>query len=186
MTTYIALLRGINVGGKNMIKMADLRQALASAGMADVQTYIQSGNILFHADEAAGELPARIRQIILDRFGYSIRVVVRSAAEWNEIIAGMPYTAEELAAAAAAAGDAESHYLALLGGDPRPEKVELVQKLCNEGERMHIHGREVYLLLHMSVRDSKLAQKIDQLAEVVTVRNWNTVLKLAELAGEME
>ncbi|MGC1239930.1 MAG: DUF1697 domain-containing protein, partial [Chryseosolibacter sp.] len=90
MTIYIALLRGINVGGKNKIKMEDLREALGAMGLSRVQTYIQSGNILFESDEDEATLCHRIEQEVEKVFGLSIKVIIRASEELKKIAATCP------------------------------------------------------------------------------------------------
>jgi uncharacterized protein (DUF1697 family) len=184
-TIYIALLRGINVGGKTAVKMADLHDTFSAAGAEDVRTYINSGNVLLKTDLDEPALLSRLVPAIRLRFGWDIPLVLRTADEWNQIVANLPYTPPELAAAAEAAADVESNYVALMDSAPTPDKINLVSQFCNDREHLRVRGREGYLLIHMSVRLSKLAQKLDRLSPVVTVRNWNTICKLAELAGEM-
>lgn len=185
MTIYVALLRGINVGGKTAVKMADLRDTFSSVGAADVRTHINSGNVLLRSDLDEPALLARLAPAIRTRFGWDIPLVLRTATEWNQIVANLPYTPPELAAAAEAAPDVETNYVALMDSAPTLDKVNLVSPYCNDREHLRIRGREGYLLIHMSVRLSKLAQKLDRLSPVVTIRNWNTVTKLSDLAAEM-
>src|SRR5271163_4473886 len=90
--THVALLRGINVGGKNKLPMADLSALFTGAGCAGVQTYIQSGNVVFDAPAAVADgLPVRIQQAITDRFGYRIPVVMRTAGDLAAISRGNPF-----------------------------------------------------------------------------------------------
>src|SRR5687768_16961150 len=91
MGKFVALLRGINVTGTNKIPMADLRTHCAGLGWRDVETYIQSGNVVFAADGAAAQLEALLEKEIQKRFGLSIPVIVRSAAQWPKLAASNPY-----------------------------------------------------------------------------------------------
>lgn len=88
---YVALLRGVNVGGNSLITMAELRECIAALGHADVRTYIASGNVLFSSRERSGAtLDAQLERAIAERFGLPVRVVVRSAAEITRIAAAVP------------------------------------------------------------------------------------------------
>ncbi|MCK0129900.1 DUF1697 domain-containing protein [Flavobacteriaceae bacterium F08102] len=91
---YIALLRGINVGGHKKIKMAELRQALESSGLTNVQTYIQSGNITLQSEVSPTSLEAHIKKIIHTRFFFEVPVVIRTAEEWRHIVQKVPYDVE--------------------------------------------------------------------------------------------
>ncbi|WP_274365687.1 DUF1697 domain-containing protein [Paenibacillus thermotolerans] len=185
MTIYIALLRGINVGGKNKIKMADLRSTLETIGLRQVQTYIQSGNILFASDEEVQPLREKIEQGIVNGFGISSSVILRTAAEWERIIRDCPFTEAEIAEADAAS-DAESFYVLLLQEAVTEEAIDRIKGYQAEGEQYRATGREIYFLFHHSVRDSKLASNLHKLGGPQTMRNWNTMRKLAELAEAMK
>jgi uncharacterized protein (DUF1697 family) len=184
MTTYIALLRGINVGGKNKIKMAELKRTLEAIGLGRVQTYIQSGNVLFESGEAEAPLRQRIEAQIAADFGIQAVVVLRTAAELERIAANCPFSAEDIAEAEAAS-DTESLYVALLLEAPAPERVERLSAYSTPDDRFQLAGRDVYMLFSFSVRDSKLAAQLPKLGVPATVRNWNTIRKLVELAQAM-
>lgn len=185
MTIYISLLRGINVGGKNKIKMADLKRMFEGLGFDRVQTYIQSGNVLFESTDGEEELRKRIEHEIQAVFGLTITVILRTAAEWERIISDCPYSAEEIAEAEAAT-DVECFYVCLLPEAPAPEGIERINAYRNESDDFRIVGRELYLLLRHSPRDSKLLMHIHKLGVQNTMRNWNTVNKLNSLAQAME
>ncbi|MFF2481446.1 DUF1697 domain-containing protein [Paenibacillus sp. NPDC058071] len=184
MTIQIALLRGINVGGKNKIKMAELKIALGELGLSRVQTYIQSGNILFDSDEEEAVLCERISAKINEAFGLNIPVMLRSAQELNEIVASCPFTAAQIEEAESAS-DSESLYVAMLLHAPEPEKLERLQQFATNEEQFRMVGRNIYLLYHNSIRDSKLAVQVEKLGVLVTTRNWKTVNKLIAMADEM-
>ena len=185
MATYIALLRGINVGGKNMIKMAELKRMFESLGLYHVQTYIQSGNVLFQSGEEEDSLHAHLEEEVEKAFGISVPVVLRTTAELNAVIRNRPFTGDEIRAAEAL-GQGESFYVAFLNSPPSPETVASVDVYKNEAEKYHIAGRDVYLLFHGSIRDSKLAANLYRLGAPCTTRNWRTVHKLSDLANAME
>ena len=95
MTIYIALLRGINVGGKNIIKMSDLKRVFEGIGLYEVQTYIQSGNVLFKSNEEEEALRMKIEHEIAKVFGFSVPVILRTATELKQIIRNCPFSEEE-------------------------------------------------------------------------------------------
>ncbi|ULL13963.1 DUF1697 domain-containing protein [Paenibacillus sp. H1-7] len=178
MTVYIGLLRGINVGGKNMVKMAELKRVLEGMGLAGVKTYLQSGNFLFVSDEAAELLAQRIRQEIEGTFGIAPSVMLRTAGELEQIIDACPYAADSLR-------EGESIQVSILTESP-PENITEVLSAGQDGtDEFHIHGQEIYYLFRQSVLDSKLASNVQKLGALATTRNWNTIVKLAELATAM-
>lgn len=180
-STYIALLRGINVGGKNTVKMEALRQMFEQLDFACVQTYIQSGNVIFKSTEDTKAVRQRIEQAFEQVFGFAVPVLVRTLEEVEELIVQCPFSKEELEEAAAASA-AESLYGAFLGQAPCPAAIEKLSAYRNENERFQIHGREIFLLFYHSIRNSKLANQLDKSGIPMTMRNWNTVNKLAALA----
>ena len=185
MTVYIALLRGINVGGKNMIKMAELKRMFQNIGLGRVQTYIQSGNVLFESDAEEEPLRRRIEQEIEATFGFSVTVILRTSGELEQIIEQCPFT-EEAVTEAAATAQGESLYVSLMPEAPSPEAVEKLRAFKSDREEYRVIGREVYLLFRDSIRNSKLASSLPKLNVPGTVRNWRTISKLALLAKALE
>jgi uncharacterized protein (DUF1697 family) len=184
MRTYLALLRGINVGGKNIIKMAKLKEVFEAIGLCEVQTYIQSGNVLFKSNEGEELLRAGIEHAIDENFGITLSIVLRTAAELNEIILNCPFTEEQISEAELQS-EAECLYVSLLTNIPTQDKMERFSAYKSDMEEYRIIGREVYLLFHQSIRNSKLANNLQKLDSTATVRNWKTMNKLAELAKIM-
>jgi len=181
MTVFIALLRGINVGGKNIIKMNELKQMFEAMELCEVQTYIQSGNVLFKSNEESETLLKKIEHEIEKTFGFTVTVILRTAKELEQIISNCPFTEEEILEAEASS-EAESLYICLLTHIPMQEKIQHLDKYKNESEDYKIIGREVFLLFHQSIRNSKLATNLTKLEVPSTVRNWKTINKLAALA----
>lgn len=173
---HIALLRGINVGKGNRIRMAELKQALEEAGFRQVQTYIQSGNILLEDGGREADLVARMEEVIRNSFGLTVPVMLRTADEWERIVADCPYKPDTLA-------DGESIQLALLRSPPSAEQIASLTA-AKEGspDVFHAVNREIYVRLGQSMLDSKLADQMHKKGEPMTVRNWRTVVKLAEMA----
>ncbi len=185
MIIYLALLRGINVGGKNIIKMADLKRVFESIGLCDVKTYIQSGNVLFKSDETEEVLSDKIEHEIEAVFGIPAKVILRTSKELEQIILNCPFSQDEITEAENLS-EAESLYVALLARTPLKENTGCLDAYRSESDKYHIAGREIYLLFQNSIRNSKLANNLHRLDVPATVRNWKTLSKLAEITKTME
>jgi uncharacterized protein (DUF1697 family) len=182
MTVYVALLRGINVGGKNKIKMIDLKQMLEVLGLKQVETYIQSGNVIFESQEKEKVLQEKIQEAFEQTFGFPVNVVLRTANEMEQIVQSCPFSVEEIKKAELANSEGESLYVALLPQKPLTEKIQQLNQYKTEQDDYRIVKRDMYLLFHHSIRNSKLATNLTKLNVPATVRNWKTISKLAELA----
>lgn len=187
MMTYIALLRGINVGGKRIVKMAELKNVLLALGLKDVKTYIQSGNVLFRLDEKVdvlavqGEIEKEIKRV----WGFDVPVVMRSVGELEQLIKRCPFSDDEVKQAERQSGK-ESLYVTFMASVPGNERIDLLKAYESEHESYFVIGREVYLLFRDSIRNSKLASNLQKVDAASTVRNWKTVNKLYELGMGME
>ncbi len=173
---YVALLRGINVGGTTMIKMELLRATFSSLGFENVKSYINSGNLAFDtAKTDDGKLAKKIRDAVKKDFEKEISIMVRSVAEIEEIIANNPYDGQF-------DNDKDLHVF-FLETELSSEKRELLLDLNSEAELISVRGRTVYYLLRISIVDSVMGKGfIDKKLKVpATARNWRTVQKLAEL-----
>ncbi|BEG98930.1 DUF1697 domain-containing protein [Bacteroides sedimenti] len=184
MNIYIALLRGINVGGKNMIKMPELKKALEAIGLNAVQTYIQSGNVIFESDEEEATLQVIIENKIEAAFGFPVKVVLRMLAELEKMILDCPFSKDEISEAESLS-DKECLYVALLSTVPQKDKTEYLNAYRSDSDDYRIIGRDVYLLFRNSISKSKLANNLQKLDETVTIRNWKTLNKLVLLAKEI-
>ena len=175
---YVALLRGINVAGKNMLPMKDLVAVCSKAGCSDVKSYIQSGNLVFRAKSAlAPRLPQLIEKAIADRFGARVPVVVRSAEELRRVAKGNPFLR--------AGADVGTLHVAFLSAPPSAASVAALDPNRSPPDQFTVRGREIYLQCPNGLGRTKLTnQYFDSKLEITcTVRNWRTVLKLLELAG---
>ncbi|WP_330372803.1 DUF1697 domain-containing protein [Lacrimispora celerecrescens] len=181
MTIYTALLRGINVGGKNKIKMAELRQLLEEAGLTRVETYIQSGNVIFEAEDGEEKLKEKIENKIREKFGLSVSVILRTSGQLEQIIRNCPYTERERMEAEALNSEGESFYVCLFHQAPLETEAERLKPFAGEFDDYRIQGRDIYLLLRHSIRNSKLAAKLSLIGGPATVRNWKTMEKLYSL-----
>jgi uncharacterized protein (DUF1697 family) len=173
---YVALLRGINVGGNNMIKMEKLRGSVAGLGFDDVKTYINSGNVIFETRKTGDKkLATKIHDVILADFGFDISVMVRSIDEIEKMIAGNPFEGRF-------ENDKDLHAF-FLNQPLTGEQAELLMAQGNDAERFHITDRHLLCLLTISVLDSVVGKGfIDKKLKVATTaRNWRTVKKIAEM-----
>jgi uncharacterized protein (DUF1697 family) len=178
MTRLIALIRGINVGSTRKLPMAELRAACADEGLGTVQTYIQSGNVVLDQGEAA-EVEAALARLIHARFGLDVPVVVRTTARWDRLIATCPFPDE------AKASPKLLHLLACKE-PPKADAIETLRERARHGEKIAAWGdHDIALHFTDGVADSKLAPTlIDRLVgSPATGRNWNTLLKLREMAA---
>lgn len=180
---YAALFRGINVGGKNRVKMDELTRLLLDLGLGRVKTYIQSGNAVFESELDEAALQKAIGEGFAARFGFECAVMLRSADEMNALIKALPFPADKIAAVEAAAPDTEHLYVYFL--EHPPEQAALNALSALPGPDLARPGtRELYLLCYESVRLSKLAIRAAREFSPATVRNWNTVQKLYDMLTE--
>ena len=180
---YVALFRGINVGGKNVVKMDDLKRLLIDLGLREVRTYIQSGNAVFETPLDEPRLRNAIRMGFSQRFGFESDAIVRSADELDELIDRFPISAEEIAGAQAADPDVEHLYVYFLNDPPEQAQIDAILEGHGDPDILRAGARELYLLCHQSVRKSKLAMRVAKAFDSATVRNWNTVNKLRGLCS---
>lgn len=174
MTTYAALLRGINVGGNNKVPMADLRALCLGLGYDNVETYIQSGNVVFDASGAEAEVVAAMEAALLETFALTLSVVLRSAAELAGIVARNPFPNQ---------ADGTKLHVTCFASPLPAAKVAKLDPALAPPDTFVIDGRNMYLHLPGGMGTSKLAVHIGQkLGKLGTSRNWNTVLKLVEMS----
>ena len=182
MPVVISLLRGVNLGGHNMIKMEALRALCESMKLRDAQTYVQSGNVVFRTDERdLGTLSKRIEDGIEKRFGFRPDVVVRTCAELRDAIARNPFAGRR-------GIDPSKLLVTFLAADPGPEAQEKVSKIDAQPEELHVDGRELYMYFPNGMARPKLnwMAVVKMLKTTGTGRNWNTVRKLLEVAERLE
>lgn len=177
MTTLIALLRGINVIGNNQLPMKELAALLTGMGLHDVQTYIQSGNVVFRGNvRNKAALAAKISAAIEARHGFAPRVLLLDAEELHQAMAGNPYPE--------AASAPRTLHLFFLADAPQHPDLEALEALRTASERFMLAGKVFYLHTPDGVGGSKLAARIEKaLGVAATARNWNTVRKLAEMVA---
>ncbi len=181
MTTYIALLRGINLGGKNKLPMKDLKEMFTAAGCRNAVNYIQSGNVVFQAERGAvKKLGGIVSSEIEKRFGHKPPMVFRTAEQMNEAIRTNPFIAEGISE--------DALHLMFLDGVPDAAAVKALDPDRSPPDRYRVRGQEIYLHLPNGGARSKLTNAYfdSKLRTMSTVRNWRTVRKLAEMAGKYE
>lgn len=178
MDKYISILRGINVSGNRKILMKDLKVLFEKMGLLKVETYIQSGNVVFESDLkwSNADLEVKIQQAIIETFGFDVPVIVRSADEWAKSIANNPFWKEEDA-------DIDRLHLTCLKEVPSPELLEKIKLFHFLPDRYEIIGKDVFIFCAAGYGTSKLTNPFfeSKLKVPATTRNWKTVLKLHEM-----
>jgi uncharacterized protein (DUF1697 family) len=166
------LLRGVNVGGRNALPMAELRALVESLGFTEVTTLIQSGNVAFSARKRPA--PERLATAIQERFGFAAPVVLRSREELARALAANPFTA----------ADPATLHLGFLGAAPAPQAVAALEADRHLPERFHIAATELYLELPSGMARAKLPVYLERrLGVTLTLRNWRTSERLLALAS---
>jgi len=175
MTTYVALLRAVNVGGANRIKMADLQAAFVTTGYADAMTHIQTGNVIFTSNLTEAKVKASVEALITEHLALSITAIVRSANEMAAVIAaGHPFGgAEEL----------KQPYVSFLGQVPSSSAVAMLEAMSFADAEFRVVGREVFIRYHTGAGTSKLTNGVieSKLKVKSTARNWNVTTNLTKL-----
>ncbi|WP_027077096.1 DUF1697 domain-containing protein [Maribacter antarcticus] len=177
MQTYIAFLRGINVGGRNKMPMLALRQALESFGFKNVRTYIQSGNVVFEAGlSSTNVIITLIEKTIQDTFGCSVPVLVMTAAKLESVLSQSPYNHETQISS-------NKSYFVLLFETPRQELLKIFKALTYPNEQFQVSDACVYLLCLNGYGKAKLNNNVieTKLKVVATARNYRTMQKVLAL-----
>lgn len=178
METKIAILRGINVGGKRKILMADLKELMGNLGFQNIQTYIQSGNLIFNVNDKLEnkEITQEIERAILKKFDFEVPVIVLSAEEIENAVANNPYYK--------AGADINKLHLTFLNEVPNKDKQEIAESFDYTPDQFEIIGRNAFIYCEDSYHKSKLTNDFfeKKLKVKATTRNWKTVLKLWELS----
>jgi uncharacterized protein (DUF1697 family) len=178
MPKQVVLLRGINLGSRNRVAMPKLRAALEDAGFDDVQTYLQSGNVVLSSGLTPAKVAAKCKRQIAESFGLDVEVLVRSKAQLAAIV--------KLDPLGKVASDPKRYQVTFLAAKPKREVVERLEALAAGKERLAAHGRELYAWHPNGVGRSKLAAGLaaKDLGVAATARNWATVTALLEIAGK--
>jgi uncharacterized protein (DUF1697 family) len=174
--TWIALFRGINVGGNQPLPMKDLAALCERAGFRGVRTYVQSGNVVFQCSKGTSSLLGeRIAGLVLENHGFQPKVIVVSVSELEKAAAENPFAKAE--------SDPKSLHLCFLAELPGSPDIESLNRLRTSGESFVLKGKVFYLHTPHGFGASKLAARAERFIGVgLTARNWRTVIKLLELA----
>ena len=177
MARHVVLLRGINIGPRNRVPMPALREALEEAGFTEVQTYLQSGNVVVESRAKPETVRKKVEQLIEQRFGLEIAVVVRTRAELAAVVRRNPH--------AKVATNPKAYQVTFLEQKLPAKTVRELEQAAADDERVVVSGREVYAWHPQTIARSKLWSKLagKSLGVTATSRNWTTVEALLELAG---
>jgi len=182
MTVIISMLRGVNVGGHNKIKMDALRALYESLGLRDVQSYVQSGNVVFRTKERdLAALTKKIRNGIERRFGFRPEVVLRTSAELRDAIRRNPFANRR-------GIEPNKLLMTFLADDPGEEARANARRIKTDPEELRIDGREAYIYFPNGMARPKMSWPAIERALKTsgTGRNWNSVNKLLEIAETLE
>jgi len=181
MPVVISMLRGVNVGGHNKIKMDALRDLYESLGLRDAQTYVQSGNVVSKTTaKDPGRLAKQIEDALERKFGFRPSVILRTTTELKDVIARNPFAKRTDI-------DGSKLLITFLTQELSLETRDTILKITTGPEEVHLGGRELYIYFPDGQGRSKLWPAIDKaLKKSGTGRNWNTVTKLLEMAEKME
>jgi uncharacterized protein (DUF1697 family) len=173
MPSHVALLRGINVGGRARVAMADLREVVASLGYEDVATYVQSGNVVFTAEAPDA---AALEAAIAERLDVSPAVVVLSREELEQVVARNPWPDER---------DGKHLHVIFTAGEPDADVVAAAQEKAAGGDEARIVGGTLYMHTPNGLGRSKLAAELSRRGpKDGTARNWTTVTKLLAMLSD--
>jgi len=173
--TYIALLRGINVGGKNTLPMKDLTGILECMGYSDVSTYIQSGNAVFRSKtKCSNKTAIEIGSKIMESHGFTPKILLLEVSELKDAIENNPFRAE----------DGKGLHFFFLEAKPNNPDLTKLMNLKSASEEFKLDGSVFYLLAPDGIGHSKLAAAVEKsMGVAATARNWNTVNKLISMVG---
>lgn len=178
MTTYAALLRGINVGGRRKVPMAELRELVAGLGWTGVRTHLQSGNVVFTVppgeSAGAGEPRERLEAALADRFGFEVPCLLRTAGELRAVVEDCPFPAQEL--------DPAKLLVLFIEETPAADHFAKVDAEAHAPDEFRHVGRAVYCWFPDGMGRSRLPAALEAVRPRLTVtgRNWRTVTKLLE------
>jgi uncharacterized protein (DUF1697 family) len=176
-SVFILLFRGINVGGNKIVRMETLRKVLNDSGFRGVATYIQSGNVVLRSNKDEGEIVRVVETVFTKTFGFSSRPTLYSLDAWRRVVDSNPF--------AEAALDGSRVHAVLLGDAPTEEAFRALRALATT-ERIEVKDATLYLHTPDGYGGSAVAKALDRVLKVTwTARNWNTVLKLQEMAEHL-
>lgn len=180
MNTYIALLRGINVSGQKIIKMAELKKMFENLGFQNVRTYIQSGNLVFETNETViPKLEKSIRKAIENTFGFDVQIQILIPDEIHKALEANPFLKDNSL-------DIKQHYFVFLNEIPSEENWNILKNMELKGEQMALSDKVLFVYYANGAGKSKLTTNIieSKLKVAATARNLNTTKKLLEIASD--
>lgn len=171
---WVALLRAVNLGARNKVPMAELRNLLESAGYEGVRTYIASGNVLLETRDGAAEVATALEHLVADSFGVTTTAILRKPRDLAKTVEAHPF-----------GKDTSETYVAFLAARPADAAAVRLEEAARDADQAVVAGSDLYLRLPRGVQGSRLsAARIESLLGVpATMRNWRTVVALAELAA---
>jgi uncharacterized protein (DUF1697 family) len=179
MNKRIAILRGINVGGNRKIVMVDLKKLFNDLGHENVQTYIQSGNVIFEPKSTGSdsEIAAQIERSVTEQYGFNVPVIVLKADQLRDAISFNPFYKKDIS-------DVDRLHITFLKELPEKDSITEIKNYNLHPDNYHIEKRNVFVYCSGKYSDSKLTNKFfeNKLKVTATTRNWKTVLKLSELS----
>ena len=177
MTTYVALLRGINLGSRNKIAMSDLRELFERLGHGDVRTYIQSGNVVFTSNDKPVGIATELKKRIESDLGVAAAVLLRTKEDLDKVAAANPFVSPK--------ADVANLHVTFLADVPGNKRAAQLTVPAGEPDELSLAGREVYLQCPNGYGRTKLnnAYIEKRLGVAATTRNWKTVTKLREMAS---
>jgi len=176
MYTYIALLRGINVGGHKKVPMAELRELLTKSGLENVKTYIQSGNVIFQSSQVdVQSIKAKIQKVTFNTFGFEVSVLVLTREHLKRIFDACPFSEEKK----------PMSYFTMLSNTPSKELVKIASEKVYEGEEYYIINDCIYFFCEKGYGKAKFNMSLFErkLKVVATARNYRTMTKLLEMTS---
>jgi uncharacterized protein (DUF1697 family) len=178
MPAIVSMLRGVNLGPHRRISMDDLRAVYNSIGLKEPRTYVQSGNVVFEtAQRDLPKLAAKIEKAIEQRFGFRSDVILRTAAEMRDVVARNPFAGRR-------GIEPNKLLVTFLASEPAPDACEKVRSIQADPEELHLLGREIFIYYTNGLARPKVSWTAiaDAIKVPGTGRNWNTVVKLLEMA----
>lgn len=179
MSSVVLMLRAVNVGARQ-VPMPALRELLAQAGHGGARTYLQSGNVVLESAVAPETLAVQTRELISERFGFDVPVIVRTLAELEAVLDHNPFPDGEAAP--------KLYWVSFMDGELARERVQWLGMRVSGGEQVTVRGREIYVWLPDGVARSKLATAMAAPGKGVlaTARNWNSVTALTAMARDAQ
>ena len=180
---YAAFFRGINVGGRNKVKMKELSELFIEEGFSEVKTYIQSGNVIFSSDKE--ELVSYIEEAFEKKFCFSSKTILRTQEEIEEILTLEVFSDEEILHANQSNPEVVHEYVYLCQEEIDKEEVQRMLEKIETQDLFFITKREIYLLVYDSVHKSKLAATLGKIDLSLSARNRKTLTKVLEMMQSM-